>query len=330
MKNYIENYIYEVTKRLPEEQRLEVETDLKANIYDMLPDDPSEEEIDKVLHELGSPRLIAHNYRDKIHHVIAPILYSDYVSVLKLVLIILGSITLISQIFENIIHLNNFNQWQTISIFLENVSDEVFSSLFFGFAVVTIVFWIMSYAHEKSNFLDKWKLKDLKEPPKPNKYKISRVETIVELVFLVIGVSFLTALIRNLDKIGWYENGILTEIALNKEVVMSILPLFIFAIVLNISIYIIKIIEQKYSLKLVVIFTISQIISLTALLVLVQHPDLINMSFLSDAATYSNYPLNDLIDHITFGIRIFSAIVIIITIIEIANYWRKFYKSKKV
>lgn len=38
MNNLIERYVYDVTRRLPEKDRDEVSSELKSNIYDMLPE----------------------------------------------------------------------------------------------------------------------------------------------------------------------------------------------------------------------------------------------------------------------------------------------------
>jgi len=55
MKQLIDRYIYDVVRRLAEKDRDEVSRELESNIYDMLPDDPSEEDIRKVLYDLGAP-----------------------------------------------------------------------------------------------------------------------------------------------------------------------------------------------------------------------------------------------------------------------------------
>ena len=58
-KNLIERYVYDVTRRLPEKEREDVMKELRANIYDMLPEGASEDAVKKVLYELGSPVSLA-------------------------------------------------------------------------------------------------------------------------------------------------------------------------------------------------------------------------------------------------------------------------------
>ena len=59
MSNMIERYVHDVARRLPEKDREDVKKELRANIYDMLPDGASDDAIKKVLYELGSPASLA-------------------------------------------------------------------------------------------------------------------------------------------------------------------------------------------------------------------------------------------------------------------------------
>lgn len=91
MKKIIERYIYAVTKRLPERMRDEVKEELNANIHDMLPKNPTDQDIDELLHKLGHPRELARNYHGEDRYVISPLFYDDYIQVLKIVSIFLFS-----------------------------------------------------------------------------------------------------------------------------------------------------------------------------------------------------------------------------------------------
>src|SRR5690554_3471299 len=83
--NYIERYIHAVVKYLPEKDRLEVRDELKANIYDMLGHDHSEENIIRTLEEMGSPFKLALSYMGTEHYIIGPKVYHLYLEVLKIV-----------------------------------------------------------------------------------------------------------------------------------------------------------------------------------------------------------------------------------------------------
>jgi crotonobetainyl-CoA:carnitine CoA-transferase CaiB-like acyl-CoA transferase len=62
--NLIEVYIGEVTRRLPESSRKDIALELKSTIEDMLPENPTEDEVKGVLNELGNPVQMANGFRD--------------------------------------------------------------------------------------------------------------------------------------------------------------------------------------------------------------------------------------------------------------------------
>ena len=84
MNDYIQRYIYDVTKRLDEKQREDISKELEANIYDMLGENQSDENIKQVLTELGSPAKMAMNYKEPMY-LISPELFDDYKHVLVIV-----------------------------------------------------------------------------------------------------------------------------------------------------------------------------------------------------------------------------------------------------
>ena len=93
--NLIERYVHDVARRLPEKEREDVKDELRANIYDMLPEGASEEQIRNVLYELGSPASLAGKYRQNPRYLISPAYYDEYVNVLKWVLPLVGVIVMV-------------------------------------------------------------------------------------------------------------------------------------------------------------------------------------------------------------------------------------------
>ena len=85
MNEMTERYIYDVTRRLPENERAEVKRELEANISDMLPDNPNERDIADALTKLGPPRELAERYRQAPRYLISPAMYELYISVLRTV-----------------------------------------------------------------------------------------------------------------------------------------------------------------------------------------------------------------------------------------------------
>ena len=129
MKKYIERYIFDVTRRLPKDIQEEVEKELNSNIYDMLPENPTEEDIDQVLHELGNPRKIANNYKEDKRYVISPLYYDDYIRVLKLVAIIVGIISLVIGAIDSIIGVNEPTILESIGYVISRIVGDFISSM---------------------------------------------------------------------------------------------------------------------------------------------------------------------------------------------------------
>ncbi len=62
----VERYVYDVTRRLPEAQRKDIELELRGLIEDMLDEyvqdrDVTESDVEEVLFELGHPRSLRGN-----------------------------------------------------------------------------------------------------------------------------------------------------------------------------------------------------------------------------------------------------------------------------
>src|SRR5690606_19558338 len=120
MKDLIERYIYDVKRRLREDQRAEIEKELRMNIEDMLADDYSDENIESVLLSLGSPAKLANNYKEP-RYLISPDIFDDYIRVLIIVLIVFASVSMIGGLIGAFFQTN---------IALEDVLEIVFGSFF--------------------------------------------------------------------------------------------------------------------------------------------------------------------------------------------------------
>ena len=139
MKNLKQRYIYDVTRRLPDNQREEVSKELDANIQDMMVSD-SEAELERVIYELGEPRVLASEYSDKKRYLIGPKWMDDYLRTLKIVVAVFVSLSLVFGLLDNMLHPDATS---AIGIFAEvfaKTVSEMWSSALSAFAFVTLVF----------------------------------------------------------------------------------------------------------------------------------------------------------------------------------------------
>jgi hypothetical protein len=97
----VKRYIYAVTSRLPASQRDEIERELQSNIEDMLEErtgggEASKQDVEAVLLALGSPETLADQYRGHRRYLIGPEYYASYLTVLKLVLVVVGIVVTVT------------------------------------------------------------------------------------------------------------------------------------------------------------------------------------------------------------------------------------------
>ncbi len=179
----IDKYVYNVIKRLPVKDRVEVEKELRANIEDMLCDDYSKENIEKVILELGDPRKLAVSYMPSRKPFIASEYLYDYLNVLKIVLMIVGIVVPIIAIMNNIF---SMGEKDLLELYKATASDAVGStvtSLYAAFTWVTLVFYFIGKVNKNEVF----KLEQLTDVPAKKKgNRISIAETVVEMVFSLI------------------------------------------------------------------------------------------------------------------------------------------------
>lgn len=176
-RELINRYIYEVTRRVPKEQRDEIELELGELIDDML----EGLRLEQVFSKLGDPALFARKYREDKNYVISPEYYDNYVWVMKIVLICVWGGLLVSTVVKCVINYQD--------IFYEAarfVNDIIMASLM-AFGSVTLVFAFMERQKIKVD-LKKEKLwsPDMLNPIPDKKARISRGDCIASIVFIIL------------------------------------------------------------------------------------------------------------------------------------------------
>lgn len=330
MKNYIERYIYDVTRRLPQEMQEDVKNELSSNIYDMLPNDPSEDDIDKVLHEIGSPRVIANNYKESKNYVISPLYYDDYIRVLKLVLIIVGAIAIVFGAIDSIIHVNEPSIFESIGYIVGRIIGDFISALIQVFFFVTVIFWIID--HKEIKFQkSEWKLKDLPDLPEPKTTKISKTNTMIGLVFhAIFSTIFIVFLLKYVPLSGWYEDGILIAPFFNENITNQFIVFFIISAIIGVVVHLFQLYEGQWKLKVAICYTAGSIISVTIGLLFINQPNLITYQFflkLAETMEVSVAYLRNGLRNILIWVTV---IVIVVTVIDLISIWLKTLRPKKI
>ncbi|MDY0210489.1 MAG: hypothetical protein RBQ91_03655 [Acholeplasma sp.] len=326
MNELINRYVYDVVKRLDEWKKKDIEKELKANIMDMLGEDFSEENTIKVLKKLGRPDVLALKYKEKKKYVISPRLYDDYIKTLKIVLIVFISINVISSIVSAI-----FNETgiQVIGTMFEEITEELFGSIFFAFAVVTVVFWAIDYNQKDLNHFDPTKLSKV---PTDKEVQTKRVEAIVELVLVTIFGSLFLWLILNssvhIEGVWDVEPFVYSGRILKTQEAIWLAIMVSIGMLITIGNAIYRIINSKWTITSGIVFSILEFGSLIAFSILLLSIKPFELSFLQSIATASEQPLTTIelyASRFIFGVL---AIAWISTVIEESVKWYKLTKTR--
>ncbi|MFD2044174.1 hypothetical protein ACFSTA_09790 [Ornithinibacillus salinisoli] len=282
----IDRYIYAVTQRLPQNQRKDISVELRGLIEDMVEErkngnENTEEIIEEVLIELGSPRELAQKYRGTKRYLIGPEIFDAYLCVLKIVLIALSASMGIVFMIRTIL-----NPIAILDHFIDTIVTSIVTSFPSAFAWVTLIFVMVEISgnvKEKNIKLDKdWVPSDLSPIPDP-KREIKLVEPILGIVFFV----FIMALfLFSNDYFGLYifNNSEFSSVIpfLNIDSFSYHLPFILLILGLSILKEVLKLIIGKWDLKLVLFTLCINIISIIAVLFMITGETFWNPNFMAE------------------------------------------------
>ena len=183
----IERYLQAVKFWLPKKQQddiiAELSQDLTAQIEERearLARPLNEVEIESLLRKRGAPVMVANGYLPQ-RQLIGPLLFPVYLFVLKVVAFCIfiaalvgWAATIIGYALRNVVHAN----W--IPPFT-GIAGHLWTSLFTGMGVVTLVFAVLERTQLKTEILEKWNPRNL--PPLRPPYTIPRSSTVLEIFF---------------------------------------------------------------------------------------------------------------------------------------------------
>jgi len=287
--NLIELYIQEVTRRLPEKSGEDIAQELRSTIEDMLPEDYTEQDVKAVLKKLGNPAVLASGYLDRPMHLIGPQFFGIYLQLLKWILPLALTITLITFFVEKIVTFSG--DQAVLNVILAAVGEGIVRVLGTGMQVffwLTAVFAILERADIKDHkplgtWFKEWTPDDLKKiTALPKEKAIPNIEVFGRLFWTVIWVIFY---FNASSIIGRYEKGqdglVFVTPSLNQEVLDAYWPIVIIAIGMEIAIGLYKWTVKQWTKKLAIVNTIFQFISSLLFIKIMADPDLFTSSFSS-------------------------------------------------
>lgn len=309
----VDRYVYAVTERLPEDIRVDVAKELRANIEDMLPDNADEKDVHAVLEKLGDPVTLANEYRQTKKYLIGPALYDNYISVLKLVI----GIAII--VFTFLALLGNLSKPVDGAGFAGVIASALSGALegaVQAFMWVTVIFAVFERCGvnegSKPFIKHKWTVNDLQPATASSKSKIPPSEAIVSIVFTVI---FTVLLIYRPQLIGWYEkgkNGIeLIAPVFNTGSLKPYIPAIILLALFQLCLSVYKFISRKWVLPLAIANTLNNLALSILICVLLTDARLLNPEFVLRLGNLFKTSSSHIMTMLNRGFTIFSVIFIL-------------------
>jgi hypothetical protein len=327
MTSLIDRYVYDVTRRLPEKGRPDVERELRANIADMLPENASQEDITRVLTSLGDPSKLSEQYRAKPRYLISPAVFDDYLTVLKLVIPILAVVMLVLHLFGTLTETpigDGFGQ--VFATILVGALGSLFTAVTNGFLWVTLAFALADYFNGMQKKKD-WTIKDLPDVPPHNAVKISRVETIINMV---LSALFLVMMTRYQHLIAWFGyglNGVSTPLFQSLAVARYV-PYLVALTACSWAVSAVKLYYGRWNAVTATLHSLNAIAWAIASVLFLRSPDTFNPGFIARAAEALKLELNVMNHHWQTGIQVLSILTIAGTAIDILTTIFKVRKGK--
>jgi len=257
----IERYLYEVTRRVPQDMREEITLELQSLIEDM-----QEEEgctVELILQKLGNPADFAKRYKDSPGYLIGPEYYDDYMWVLKLGLIGIGISAIVSAILEAITGLNGSYGVDFFTVFFAELFTTAINGAYSVIGIVTIIFGVLEWKKVRVSLKpeEKWDVADLSKnaanvkswtpkslPPIPDKRAvISRGDSIVSVIFIIVFSALLLIAPQLFGAFHYGEGKLLSSVCVfNLDAWDRIAPLLVFSLFIGLVDEIVRLVTGYY------------------------------------------------------------------------------------
>lgn len=327
MENLIERYIAAVVQQLPENERAEVAKELRSNIYDMLSDRPSDIEIERVLRSMGSPAELAEQYRQNPRYLISPQVYDEYIRLLKLLVPIVGIITLVvgavSGVFETLQE-SGPQVSKVLQVMFQSGIQSGVSGVMQTLVWTTIGFVIAErtggFNRQKK---EDWKVEDL--PPLTAEKLIPISDPVAEIIGTLVFSAFLIFGALNLFPQVFSKTGhaIVNVPLFSNSFTMLLIPIVIVGVLLTLNSNVLKLVDRRWTNR-VCLWSIIEILVWTILGVFLLMRENIFSSELVELLQEQTWSSGDVLHYISTGdtasIRlIISLVIVVISVIQIIS-----------
>lgn len=306
-KDMIERYIYEVTKRVPQENRVEIRLELETLIEDMRNEEGIT--IEEVLQKLGNPAELAKCFRDDNNYLIGPDYFDNYIWVIKIALIGIGISAVVSAIVQGITSLEGSNGISNWTNFFSNFFAELFTAAINGtysmIGIVTIIFAILEWRKVKVSIKPQtnWTVNELRKnvasvktwtpnslPPIPDKRAIiSRGESVVSIIIITVMAALFIFAPQLFGAFHYDGNTVKSSACIfNLSEWNHIAPIFVFCIFIGMIDEIIRLVTGYYCKPVMYSNIICNVIQIAGAVILLKFTRLWNPDFVTQIKKLGN------------------------------------------
>ena len=278
----IDLYVTEVGKLLPKKKRLDIETEIKSTLEDMLDERSSssndqnrDELVMELLKEYGSPAKVAASYRND-QYLIGPGIYSSFLQIIRIVGIIMILTALLGFSFRlGISGITTANLWNQLG----NSFTEFVTNIFTAFGIIVLVFAIIERTAPQSSInpfkeIEIWNPGKLKEKPDPKKVNIgSEIEGIIFNLLALLVFNVYPELIA----VKLQQGSSLTFIPLLTQRFFDILPLLNIVWVVGILLNLFLIYRNQKTLFTNILEIMFKVVGIAIAVMLLSGPQLITL-----------------------------------------------------
>jgi hypothetical protein len=320
----VDRYVYDVVRRLPERERGDVERELRANIRDMLPENPQEAETVHVLESLGEPRKLADQYRANPRYLISPAMFEQYVAAIRIILPVAAvAMGLLGLLFD-LAEAGAVSVADAIAGALGNALSAAMSALFF----TTMGFALADYYQFKGP-ARKWSPEDLPDLPPKAAVRIPRGETVAGMVFSVIFIACTFAALKNPQLIGWYEPAKAATPLFTPEALARYVPWFALVSAMSLAVSCVKLILGRWNYPLAAVNTACGLIGAVVFMLFLTGADTFNPAIAAKIQQLFSVPPEQVAWYGRINLTVVSALIAVLTALDVGAGWRKAFKGRR-
>lgn len=322
----IERYVVEVGRHLPRQQRVDVQTELRSLLQDMVEDraqtkveKADEEVITAVLLEMGHPEKVAASYQTRPQYLIGPQLFPIFKIVVTVVAVVLTAVTLFGVVLS---------AWNS-DAFLTDVTGsivraipDVIGALFSAFGSIAIVFAILERIIPESELTmdeeEEWDPRKL--PAVDNGREMKRGELIAGIVFGVIFLLLLNAFPQWAGIIVMHDEQLMTVPLFSANFYANLLPWVNLLLLVSIGVDIYKLrFRWQTRTTLLLDIGVNLFTAVVVYIFMVNGPVLAATTGLAQATDFSQEGVEFFTGIFAFVERIALPIILIMQFISIAQ-----------